>query len=155
MFVSYAFLHAGLWHLVSNLVALFVVGPSLARRVGPRGFLAIWFASVVGGGLGFGLLSSSPDPMVGASGALFGLVGAWHWRDWRQRRARGLPVRPLLQAIVGLAVLNLAMWVLLSGLLAWETHLGGYLAGAAAAAAIAAWRARRRRLRRCRPAASP
>jgi membrane associated rhomboid family serine protease len=86
--------------------------------------------------------------MVGASGALFGLVGAWHWRDWRQRRARGRPVGPLLQAIAGLAVLNLAMWVLLSGLLAWETHLGGYLAGAAAAAALATWRARRRRLRR-------
>jgi membrane associated rhomboid family serine protease len=148
MFLTYAVLHAGFWHLASNMLALFAFGPPVARRAGPRGFVLIYLAAAVGGGIGFGLLSASPSPMVGASGALFGLAGAWPYHDRRRRRARGLPLAPLVQAIAGLALLNLALWWLLSGLLAWQTHLGGYIAGWTAAATLTVARRRLRAWRR-------
>ncbi|MCB6180112.1 rhomboid family intramembrane serine protease [Rhodobacter sp. Har01] len=144
MFATHAFLHGGLLHLGPNMAVLWVLGRVLVRRMGPRRFLALYGISVVGGGAGFGLLGSSVQPMVGASGALFGLLGALKYADWRRRRARGASLLPLLRDIAGLAGLNLAMWWALSGLLAWETHLGGFVAGWAFAAALAGLAAARR-----------
>ena len=87
--------------------------------------------SVLGGGLAFGLMSSSPAPMVGASGAIFGLVGAWTWMQGADRAQGGAgPGAVALRVLgitAGLALLNLVMWLLAGGVLAWETHLGGFL----------------------------
>ncbi|MFN3527415.1 MAG: rhomboid family intramembrane serine protease, partial [Paracoccus sp. (in: a-proteobacteria)] len=86
------------------------------------------------------LMTTSAAPMVGASGAVFGLAGAailWQGCD---RRAAGAPRwrawgrAALLGA--GLALANALMWLAAGGNLAWETHLGGALAGAAAAAIL-------------------
>jgi membrane associated rhomboid family serine protease len=138
MFLSYGFLHSGPGHMIGNVLTLIVIGPPLAARFGGRGLAAIWLASILGGALAFGLLSRSPAPMVGASGAVFGLVGAWTWVqavDARRalRSAAAVALRSAgIMAV--LAVLNAGMWWLLGGLLAWETHLGGYLAGFAMAA---------------------
>ena len=66
---------------------------------------------------------------LGASGALFGLAGAWKAWDWREARRSGTALWPILLWLLGLAVLNLVLWVLQGGLLAWETHLGGFMAG--------------------------
>lgn len=135
MFLTYSFLHAGPWHLIGNMLALCYLGPPAVARLGPWRFLALWTLSAIGGGIGFGLLSRSPAPMVGASGALFGLLGAWMVWDARSRRARGLPDRRpwiMIAAILG----NAALWWSKGGLLAWQTHLGGFLAGAAAAMAL-------------------
>jgi rhomboid protease GluP len=66
--------------------------------------------------------------MVGASGAIFGLAGALTVWDAGSRRSAGQWNRaPLI--LLGLAGVNLAMWWLQSGNLAWETHLGGCIAG--------------------------
>lgn len=138
MFVSYGFLHSGLVHLVSNMIVLLILGHAVIARVGLRGFGMLYLVSTIGGGLGFGLLTSSPQPMVGASGALFGLVGAWNYWTWRDRRAAGAWTWPLWRALLILVLLNFAMWLALSGLLAWETHLGGFVAGWAGAALL--WR---------------
>jgi membrane associated rhomboid family serine protease len=141
MFVTHAFLHAGPGHMIGNLGALLAVGPAILRRFGTGGFLAIYAAAVLGGGLAFGLLSGSPAPMVGASGAIFGLVGAWTWMQADVRaRAGARPVAVAAWALgiaAGLVALNLVMWLLADGVLAWETHLGGYLAGAGMAALLA------------------
>lgn len=67
--------------------------------------------------------------MVGASGALFGLAGAWLAWDGQEARAHRAPLWPVLGRMAGLVVLNIALWVLQGGLLAWETHLGGFVAG--------------------------
>jgi membrane associated rhomboid family serine protease len=67
--------------------------------------------------------------MVGASGALFGLAGAWKAWEWREARKSGTALWHILLWLLGLAVLNLVLWVLQGGLLAWETHLGGFIAG--------------------------
>lgn len=129
MFLTYSVLHGGLGHLLGNLAALFVLGPIATDRVGTRGFLIVWFVAVIGGAAAFGLLSSSPQPMVGASGALFGLAGAWLAWEWQEvQLARASPL-PVVARVLGLAALNVLLWALQGGLLAWETHLGGFATG--------------------------
>jgi rhomboid protease GluP len=128
MFLTYGFLHAGPAHAVGNMLALWPLGLLLISQTGLRRFVIVYLAALLGGGAAFGLLSTSPAPMVGASGAVFGLAAAmivvdWHghYRLWRS-----------LAGAAGLAFINLVTWVALQGQLAWETHLGGALAGAAA-----------------------
>ena len=65
----------------------------MLARVGALGFSALWGACLLGGATGFALLTSSPAPMVGASGALFGLAGAWLVGEIR--RSRGLRTKVL------------------------------------------------------------
>lgn len=143
MFLSYAVLHGGLVHLAGNMLVLWGLGRILQLRLGTAGFLAIYLLSAIGGALAFGLLTRSPQPMVGASGALFGLVGAWQYWRWSRRRRAGRSLWPVWQTLAWLAGFNLLFWVLLDGLLAWQTHLGGFVTGWLAAVAldrIRSWR---------------
>lgn len=133
MFASYALLHAGFGHLLGNVIGILALGRIVCDRVGGRGLIVILVISTVGGGAAFGLLSSSPQPMVGASGALFGLAGAWNAWDWQDRRRDGNPVTPVVLWVLAAAVLNLFFWIALDGLLAWETHLGGFISGVSVA----------------------
>lgn len=130
MFATYGFLHAGAAHLAVNMITLASLGAAVAGRAGQRGFLVLYALSVLGGAAGFALLSQAVQPMVGASGALFGLAGALVAWDWRDRRAGGETLWPVLRALALLGLLNLVMYWALDGRLAWETHLGGFLAGA-------------------------
>lgn len=137
MFFTYAFLHGGPGHLIGNVLVLIPLGRMATERLGARGFGGLYLAAMLGGGAGFGLLATSAAPMVGASGAIFGLAGAWVVWGWQDRRGAGLrgwaAFAPALWAGLGLIAMNVVMWVALSGQLAWETHLGGALAGMAAA----------------------
>jgi membrane associated rhomboid family serine protease len=136
MFVTYGGLHAGFWHLALNMITLYILGRQVVDRVGNGRFLAIYVLSIFGGGLGFGLLSNSLNPMVGASGALFGLAGALLAWDDKDRRQRGDDRWPTLRAAFFLVALNAALYIALAGVLAWQAHLGGFLAGWIAALAI-------------------
>jgi rhomboid protease GluP len=130
MFASYGFLHAGLVHCGVNMLSLVSLGRAVIDRAGQRRFLLLYVASLLGGGLGFGLLTNTTQPMVGASGALFGLAGAeiaWALRD---RRQVGLTLWPVARAVIWLVALNVILWLAMAGSLAWQTHLGGFLAGA-------------------------
>jgi membrane associated rhomboid family serine protease len=130
MFLTYGFLHGGLVHLVVNMMTLVSLGSVVTDRVGQRRFLLIYTVSLLGGGAGFGLLTNTTIPMVGASGALFGLVGAvitWALRD---RRREALTLWPVVRAVIWLVALNLILWFATGGQLAWQTHLGGFVAGA-------------------------
>ncbi len=129
MFASYAFLHGGLSHLIVNMMTLTSFGPLLIDRIGPKRFLVLYIASIIGGGIGFTLLSDGLSPMVGASGALFGLAGAWVSWEYTDRFSASERLWPVARAIALLAALNLVMWWAMSGLLAWQTHLGGFVAG--------------------------
>lgn len=128
MFVTYAFLHAGFVHLLGNMILLVVVGPVVVARFGVRGFAMIYAGSMLGGALSFGLLSASPSPMIGASGALSGLIGAVIAEHFSQGSS---PKRyfVMLFQIGGLVVLNVVSWFMEGGILAWQTHLGGCLVG--------------------------
>jgi rhomboid protease GluP len=67
--------------------------------------------------------------MVGASGALFRLVGAWLAWEGLERIAAGHILWPVLAGVGGVILLNLIMYWAMDGVLAWETHLGGFVAG--------------------------
>jgi membrane associated rhomboid family serine protease len=75
--VSYAFLHAGLVHLAGNMLYLWVYGPNLERRLNPVGFLALYIGAAVMGAAVHALWSIHDGPMVGASGAVSGVLGAY------------------------------------------------------------------------------
>lgn len=133
MFFTYAFLHAGLLHLIVNMITLWSLGHAVIDRVAARGFVIIYLLSALGGAVGYALLASNLRPMVGASGALFGLAGAllaWHYVD-QFTHQQGLT--PIAQAVVVLLLLNLILWWAMDGQLAWETHLGGFISGWTAA----------------------
>lgn len=128
MFVTYGFLHAGLLHLTLNMLTLVSLAVPVADRVGGKSLVLIYCASILGGGFGFALLSDSFRPMVGASGALFGLAGAllaWEYVDRYTLQER---LWPVARAILFLALLNIALYYVMDGL-AWEAHLGGFVMG--------------------------
>lgn len=129
MFVTYAFLHSGFGHLAGNMMTLFFLGNIVQDRVGQRGLMALYGFSAIGGAAAFAILSSSPQPMVGASGALFGLAGAWQYWDWVDRRQARRRPWVVLRTVLGLVLLNVVLWFWMQGALAWETHLGGFIAG--------------------------
>lgn len=133
MFLSYGVLHAGLWHLVTNMVTLVSLGRPIVARVGAWRFLVLYLVAQFGGGLGYALLSFANQPMVGASGALFGLAGAWVAWDYVDRFSAAERLWPVLQMLALLVVLNLVLWWAMHGLLAWQTHLGGFILGWSAA----------------------
>lgn len=134
MFISYGFLHGGAMHLVVNMMTLFSLGRPIIARIGSFRFVLLYVLSLLGGGAGFGLLSESTSPMVGASGALFGLAGAWVAWDYLDRFTGNRGLWPVLQMVIWLILLNLILWWSMQGALAWQTHLGGFVAGW-----IAAW----------------
>ena len=142
MFLTYSVLHAGLGHLVGNMMSLAVLGDLVGAKLGGRGLIRLYAGCALGGAVAFGLLSHSPAPMIGASGAIFGLAGALTVWDAQARRAAGLWNRGPLLAL-GLAVLNLILWWNAAGNLAWETHFGGFVAGAALVRYAPLWLTRR------------
>ena len=142
MFVTYAFLHSGFWHLAGNMLTLVFLGDIVVRRIGQGGFGFVYLISTLGGGTAFGLITTSTSPMVGASGALFGLAGAWQYWEWSDLRDQGLSGWPVWRTVFALVVLNVILWFVNGGYLAWETHLGGFLAGWIAAVGLARMRGR-------------
>lgn len=117
----------GLLDIAFNMWALYVVGPALERLLGPLRYLAVYLLSAVGGGVLFYYLA--PDALAaGASGAVFGLFGAWFVAARRLR----LDTR----GIVTLIAINLAFSFIVRNI-AWQDHLGGLIVGAALTAAYA------------------
>lgn len=120
--IAHAFLHDGALHLAGNLAALWVLAARLKGGMSPTGFLSLWTLAAIGGGVVFRLISDTSAPMVGSSGALFGLAGALLAQEVR-------PAPQRLAWALGLAALNLAAWAWTGGILAWQAHLGGFLVG--------------------------
>lgn len=129
MFASYAFLHSGLAHLAGNILTLGWIGVPLVARVGQGRFAVLFAVSAVGGGLGYAALAPATVPMVGASGGLFGLAGAWAAWDYIDRFTAAKQLWPVARLVAVLIALNLFLWWAMNGQLAWQTHLGGFIAG--------------------------
>jgi membrane associated rhomboid family serine protease len=117
--------------MAMNLTILLALGRFAADRYGPASVLTIFLSGALAGGAAFGALSRGGFPMVGASGAVFAFLGVWIAWDWRRHRSLGAPVGPVLRRIAVLAGLNVVLYFGLGGMLAWEAHLGGCLAGLA------------------------
>ena len=134
-----AFTHVEIWHLAMNMFALFIFGPALEGIVGRARFLAIYLLSAARRlGHGAVALPRVQPPTVGASGAIFGLLGALLVLA---RKAR-LNSQWLVQNLVLGVVITVVGWRYIS----WQGHLGGLLGGALAAAIIAYAPASRRAL---------
>jgi len=135
-FATYAFLHGNLFHLLMNLLGLFFLGPELERHLGIRPFLALLMFCAVLGGIGwFALIYPYAGICVGASGGIFGLIGAF---------AGLFPNRQITLLIFFILPVTMPAWLMgaLFGLLqlaylfspdtagiAYSAHLAGGIAG--------------------------
>src|SRR3954452_6523487 len=127
--ITAGFLHSGLLHIGFNMYILWFLGNLLEPALGPVRFAALYFASLLGGA--FGALLLSPEALtVGASGAVFGLMGA----TFVMQRSRGMD--PMAGGIGPLILLNLAIGFLPGLNISIGGHLGGLVAGAAAGYAM-------------------
>ncbi|MDD5676511.1 MAG: rhomboid family intramembrane serine protease [Kiritimatiellae bacterium] len=133
--LTYLFLHGGLWHLILNMLGLFFFGPETERTIGARRFLALYFACGILAGLGWILISgSSMLPCVGASGAIFGVLGAFAGL-FPQRQVTLLvffviPVSLRARTLaIALGLFSLLAIVSQPGQIAYAAHLVGGLAG--------------------------
>ncbi|GMQ86666.1 MAG: rhomboid family intramembrane serine protease [Acidimicrobiia bacterium] len=127
-----ALLHAplrssfGIFHIGFNMYLLYLLGPRMEQQVGSPAFGALYVAAAGTGGF---VAYQFGDPFqisIGASGAIFGLVGAWLVASWKTRHTPGgramfnqLMFFVLLNAVLGFAISNIS----------WRAHLGGLLAG--------------------------
>src|SRR4051794_10979989 len=122
--VTAGFLHASIIHVGFNMYILWFLGNLLEPALGPVRFFALYMASLLAGS--FGALLLSPNALtVGASGAIFGLMGA----AFVMQRARGID--PMQGGIGPLIVLNLVLSFVLSNV-SIGGHLGGLIGGALA-----------------------
>jgi membrane associated rhomboid family serine protease len=129
--LTYAFLHGSMTHLLMNSGAFLGLGLVTLRIFGVPLFFLFFAVTAVGGSITFGLLASTPPdvPMVGVSGVVFGLIGVLKYAELAFIRRKGGSMRRYLSSLAALAAVNVVISVALSGLLAWETHLGGFVAG--------------------------
>jgi len=117
----------GFVDILFNMWALIFVGPALERLLGRVRFLAVYLLSAVGGAVMYYYLAPPYAAAAGASGAVFGLFGAWFVVSRRLR----LDTR----GIVILIVINLALSFFWHNTIAWQDHIGGLLTGALLTAA--------------------
>lgn len=147
--VTYSLLHGGIAHLVINMIWLAAFGSPLANRIGAVRFVLFWIVtSLAAVALHYALHATEPVPLVGASGAVSGMMGAAARFGFRVDRRRRQPIfeGPILTIAQSLTsrmvVVFLAIWMivnLVSGLgylspdgmsrIAWEAHIGGFFAG--------------------------
>ena len=123
-----AFLHAGLIHLGFNMLFLWWIGRPMEAAVGPARFLAIYFVSAIAGSAGALLLSAPNEPTVGASGAIFGLLGAALVLERQRTYVLG-------GSALSIIVLNLIITFAIPGI-SIGGHLGGLAGGAATGFAL-------------------
>jgi len=126
--VTHALLHSqgSLMHILFNMYALYLFGPALERQVGSAPFGIFYLAAAAAGSAAAFLLGPPSMLAVGASGAIFGLFGAWIYISWRLRNTAG--GRSRFNQIFILLAINLALPLFVNGI-AWQAHLGGLLAG--------------------------
>lgn len=147
--ISYSFMHGGTAHIAVNMIWLAAFGSPLAGRIGTGRMLVFWgFTSIIAGLTHYALYPESVTPLVGASGAISGMMGAAARYGFRRvghgRRSEFAgPVLPVGLTLTLKPVLTfVGVWFLiniLTGLystggadlsgIAWEAHIGGFVAG--------------------------
>jgi len=118
--ITAAFMHYGPLHLGMNMFSLFFVGSILEQVVGPWRFLVLYFVAGLAGSAG-ALLVTPNSPTAGASGAIFGVLGALLVLERRGNIATG-------GQVLGLIVLNLVFTFAIPGI-SIGGHIGGLIAG--------------------------
>lgn len=127
--LTHAFLHGGIVHLGFNTWMLLAIGPALERTLGSLRMLALYTTSALGGGLAVCLYYDVGAPVVGGSGALFGMLGAIVAMQMRA----GRHVFAFLdyegpRRVLGLIAVNLVLGLLIP-FVSNTAHVGGLCAG--------------------------
>ncbi len=115
------FLHIQVWHIATNMLALWWMGPTLEQALGRIRYLAVYLVSGLAGSAFAYLIAGDFMNSLGASGAIFGMFGATAVLFRRNRQ----PLGP----VIALLVFNLVITFSVSGI-DWRAHLGGLVAGA-------------------------
>jgi len=136
--ITYQFLHGGFGHLFFNMIGLFFFGPRLEIRLGSRHFLGLYLVSGLVGAVVHILYTLLPIstgglyvPMVGASGAVFGVLFAYA-RYWPHDKILVWFVIPMEVRVFVIVITVLSLWSGLGGAqdsIAHFAHLGGFLGG--------------------------
>jgi len=125
--VASGFLHASVIHIGLNMVSLYVLGKSLESLLGASRFLAVYLTALLGGSAAIMLFSEPASVSIGASGAIFGLLGGLLVVYKRFK----LDMRQLMIVLA----INLFISFRIAGI-SWQAHIGGLLIGAAVTAAM-------------------
>lgn len=136
-YITYAFLHGDLWHLGGNMLFLWVFGDNVEDALGHFRFLLFYLACAVAGALAHGMVApESQAPLIGASGAIAGVVSAYlilhpKVKIWVLALGR-FPVRLPASILLALWIaFQVAMLAFASeDEVSWAAHLGGIVAGA-------------------------
>lgn len=127
--ITHAFMHGGWLHLLMNGAAFLGLGHAVSQLAGIRATAAIFAVTAAGGALTFSLITDHAGPLVGASGVVFGLIAVLTaWQEQALRRF-GHDRSAIWQRILGLILVNVVLDLGMGGMLAWEAHLGGFVAG--------------------------
>ena len=127
--VTYAFLHGGIVHLGVNTMSLLAIGPALERALGSLRMAILYGIAAIGGGLAVCLCQDPRGPVVGGSGALFGMLGAIVALQMRAgRHAFEFLDYEGPRRVLGLIAANLliGLWI---PFISNTAHVGGLLAG--------------------------
>jgi membrane associated rhomboid family serine protease len=158
--VTSMFIHGGLWHVAGNMLYLFIFGAAVEYRMGAWRYLIFYFAAGIAAALAtVWIAPTSSVPVIGASGAIAGVLGAYFILYPRGRVLTILPIFVFIQFIEIPAVIYLFVWFavqLYAGLqqsgraaamggVAWWAHVGGFMFGVAMGPMLAIIRPTRRR----------
>jgi membrane associated rhomboid family serine protease len=119
--LTHGFVHVDVIHIAFNVLALWVLGPSLEQVFGRARFLAIYFAATLAAGATIMWFSDPYTSTLGASGGVFGLLGAMLVLVWK--------VGGDLRSLGGLLAVNVAITIFVPNI-SWQGHLGGFVGGA-------------------------
>jgi rhomboid protease GluP len=120
------FLHGSILHIGFNMYALYVLGPGLERHFGAGRYLALYFLGGFAGNVSSFIMSTQAS--IGASTAIFGLLGAEGVFVYQNRRLFGNRFRSILFNTLFIAAVNLAIGASFQGIDNWG-HLGGLIGG--------------------------
>jgi membrane associated rhomboid family serine protease len=133
--VTAMFLHASILHIAFNMYALWVIGTPVEQYLGRTRYIGLYLVSGLAGSAG-ALVQSPYTPVVGASGAIFGILGAMMILEWQ------ITGRLAGQAATLIAI-NLVISFAIPGI-SWGGHIGGLIGGILVMLAYAHWGARGR-----------
>jgi rhomboid protease GluP len=118
-------LHGSILHILSNMYALFVIGPAVEKSYGTNRYLALYLLAGMFGNVFSFLFTDAPS--LGASTSIFGLIAAQAVYVYRNREFFGRAAQPMLMNIGIIILINMAIG-LLPGIDYWG-HLGGLIGG--------------------------
>jgi len=134
--VTSMFLHVEIWHIGFNMLALWILGPQLEAAIGRARFLALYAGAGLAGSATVYWLSGTGSITAGASGSIFGLLGAL--------LVVAFKVRGNVQPILFWVGLNVIITITGRDFISWQGHLGGFVGGLALMA-LYVWAPRARR----------